>query len=205
MAPTSDLSSTFAAVCDVNRIATTEFLEHDGRAILIIRLTDARVTDDDFDQLLERMALFFKLVKRHRVKYHFVIDVHTIENIPYMRLVEIQTYLLSQRARLAMYLHNSVIITQSDAMKKVVDYSMCTVYTPTRPFTCLVAKPPQELHPALKVPQGVVDEVVTFLGEHINTTPLPPERPRAAADAAGGAPPAPTAIDLSTLPRPARS
>ncbi len=188
--------SEFASICDTNHIASTEFLEFDGRYILLIRLVDANITDDDFDKLLARMADFFKLVKKTRIRYHFLIDVHTIENIPYMRLVEIQIYLASQRERLLVHLHNSIIITQSDAMKKVVDVSMNTIYNPTRPFLCVVAKPPQRSHTGLKVPMSVSEEVSTFLKQHINMSPLPPPRPPRSASATS------TQIDVTSLPRP---
>lgn len=188
--------SEFASICDTNHIASTEFLEFDGRYILLIRLVDANITDDDFDKLLARMVNFFKLVKKTRIRYHFLIDVHTIENIPYMRLVEIQTYLATQRERLLVHLHNSIIITQSDAMKKVVDVSMNTIYNPTRPFLCVVAKPPQQIHTGLKVPMSVSEEVSTFLKQHINMSPLPPSRPPRSASATS------TQIDVTSLPRP---
>ena len=186
----------FASICETNHIASTEILEFDGRYILLIRLVDANITDEDFDKLLARMADFFKLVKKTRIRYHFVIDVHLIENIPYMRLVEIQTYLVTQRERLLVHLHNTIIITQSDAMKKVVDVSMNTIYKPTRPFLCVVAKPPQRIHTGLKVPMSVSDEVSVFLKQHINTTPLPaPRTPHSASATA-------TQIDVTSLPRP---
>jgi hypothetical protein len=142
------------------------------------------------------MALFFRLVRKMGIRYHFVIDVHTIENIPYMRLVEIQTYLGTQRERLRTHLHNSTIVTQSEAMKKVVNLSMTTIYTPTRPFLCVVARPPQEMHPLLKVPACVADEVSTFMLRNVNTTPLPPSRTPHENGCATA-----KNIDVSTLPR----
>jgi hypothetical protein len=186
----------FATICVTNHIAMTEFIEHDGRHILLIRLTDANITDGNFDDLLSRMALFFKLVKRVGIRYHFVIDLHTIENIPYMRLVEIQTYLATQRERLLVHLHNTIIVTQSDAMKKVVDVSMSTIYTPSRPFMCVVAKPPQTMHPTLKVPVCVADEVSAFLMRHLNTEPMPPPRAPRECESAPA-----KKIDVSSLPR----
>lgn len=158
----------FAQFLVPNDHAIVKVLLHRNRHVMLMRLLNPEITDDEFDTLLTHIKTFLRLVKRKNLKYHFVIDVHTIENIPYMRLIELQTWLTTKRTVLVQHLHNTVIITQSDAMKAVVDVSML-IYEPSRPFSIYVAHPPQQFD-AVGIPAVLANEVYSFMDTNLNPT-----------------------------------
>lgn len=169
-----------------NDHAIVKVLTFKDNPALLIRLIEANISDGEFQILMGHIKTFLRLVRKKKIKYHFVIDVHMIENIPYMKLIEIQTMLSAKRDVLARHLHNTVIITQSEAMKKIVDASML-LYEPARPFALYVAHPPQDTG-VLEIPTALANSgIYTFMENNLNTYDLNDKKP--------------DCIDICNLPR----
>lgn len=89
-----------------------------------------------------------------------------------MRKNKGKTMLTCKRDILCRHLHNSVIVTQSIAMKKLVDLSMTIGYAAARPFSVYVATPPQAVD-KLGLPVSVSDtDLYQFMERNVNDTQL---------------------------------
>ena len=146
-----------------NKYADSDIVSIDDQIAMVITMHDATFGDPEYEALLHNIRSFLNVVCEHRTRYHFIIDMHNIEAIPYLRLLQMHRFLNRRKDIFSTFLHCSIVITQSAAMKTLVDWSMMTLYTPTRPFACLVARPPQQLNDTLRVPESLVSEMRQFM------------------------------------------
>ena len=118
-------------------IISMKGINDENAIIFYITLLTNEIPDEKWQMTLSGIREFLDLVNQKKVMYNFIYDIHKCSDTPYMKLYEVQNILNQYIHVLDTYLHCSVIITQSRAMKMAIEASL-KVYTPRRPLKILI-------------------------------------------------------------------
>ena len=114
--------------------------DRDGTLICFLRMKSTDVTEEDWELVLKSVRSFLNHIEERRLMYHFFFDLSLLDNIPFMKIRELQEVLNSMRSILVAYLHSTVILTKSVAVKVLIDATF-QVYPPVKHIEGILVDP----------------------------------------------------------------
>ena len=132
----------------------------DGYQCIGVSVMSSEVNDQDWKNVKNLITHYLKLIYEHKIKYHFIFDVH---EIPVQRLASFQSLMKRNQHILNECLYSTAIITKNSVLHYAMQLAL-EVYTPVCPIQFFY-KEPTDTKPSKEldfIPSKVMHEVLQY-------------------------------------------